>query len=503
MKKTRLKNYLKTVILYAGMLFLLCNCENENSNLPETQQGSIETVALNEAIALFNAKTIPDANKAGQEAYATPHLEDISQEEITNTNALLTVIPATTMYGNHYSRILLLKINNEIQSLVFSMYASDGVSQAYFSGEIIITDLDGNFINGYRVANGLITSQLKKASTNAKAFTAAKNNNVVCPDHGECTEGSNCVLCLQELEEVVVGAGSGNSGGQVQYVDLNDFPGIDEGGADGPDMGLDWDYGPGEGASPDDNNAEENIVIDPQFSQDYPCQSDIVQQAYGLCSPLTQLILDIFEANEGTNLVYKSFSDAQMQSAGSEITAYTNTVYFYNPVTHTCDVTVRIRESYLETATDLSIVRTVLHESLHATFVYMLEEGLLTLPDGTADPDFADLVNAHLDYISDLPANLNKAHHELMVSFVGDIATSLSEYGQQNGYNLSPQFYNDMAWAGLTHIKDEYGNLVINSLFTEAVPNADDRDRIINRLAAEAANQTVGAQTPSGQPCTH
>ena len=503
MKKTNLKNYLKTGLLSFTIPFLLWNCESENLDTIERQQNTVETVSVNEAVDFFTAKTAFRSAKSAGEDYVIPHLAHITQEEITNSNALLTVIPATTIYEEHYSRILLLKINNQIQSLVFSMHASGNASQAYFSGEIIITDLEGNFVNGYRVANGLITTQLRKANTAAKTFSAAKNNNVVCPDHGECTEGSNCVLCLQELEEVVVGAGSGNSGGQVQYVDLNDFPGIDEGGADGPDMGLDWDYGPGEGASPDDNNAEENIVIDPQFSQDYPCQSDIVQQAYGLCSPLTQLILDIFEANEGTNLVYKSFSDAQMQSAGSEITAYTNTVYFYNPVTHTCDVTVRIRESYLETATDLSIVRTVLHESLHATFVYMLEEGLLTLPDGTADPDFADLVNAHLDYISDLPANLNKAHHELMVSFVGDIATSLSEYGQQNGYNLSPQFYNDMAWAGLTHIKDEYGNLVINSLFTEAVPNADDRDRIINRLAAEAANQTVGAQTPSGQPCTH
>lgn len=43
-------------------------------------------------------------------------------------------------------------------------------------------------------------------------------------------------------------------------------------------------------------------------------------------------------------------------------------------------------------------------------------------------------------------------------TFVGQIATSLSEYGDQQGYTFATntektQFYNDLAWGGLTNTK--------------------------------------------------
>jgi hypothetical protein len=235
-----------------------------------------------------------------------------------------------------------------------------------------------------------------------------------------------------------------------------------------------------------------------------------VPLTYGVCSPLTQLILSLFEANNNVNLVFTSVPDAQMPGIGN---ASTSPISTYNPVTHTCDVTVRIRESYLETATDLSIARTAIHESLHAVLVYMLEEELLSLPDGTTDPTFADLVNAHIDFLSGSPEGLGQAHHELMASFVEDIATSLLAFGLQNGYNLPFSYYNDMAWGGLTvtKMRDAQGNVMLDGSgkpiygeapwFVLAVPNPADRDRITNRSIAEMNNQPSDTEIPSGNPC--
>ena len=257
--KNKLK-YVRSGLLYSGILFLLWNCQSENVD-PLKQQNTVETVSVDEAINFFTVKTASNSAKSAGEIYAIPHLNHLSQEEIINSDALLTVIPATTVYGAHYSRILLLKIDNEIRSLVFGMYASGEATHEYFTGEILITDLQGNFLNGYRVANGQFVSQFRKKT--GIGNIAAKSGNVVCPEHGECNGESGCILCLQELEEVEVTGEAGGSGDGIEvYPGLNDFPGM-EGGDGGPDMSMGWDYGPGEGSSPNNNNdtnTEEDLV---------------------------------------------------------------------------------------------------------------------------------------------------------------------------------------------------------------------------------------------------
>ena len=245
--------YIKTGILGFILSFLLWNCENEAGTL-EAQPDAIATVSIDEAVNFF-AEISSKPTKTAKKAYAIPYLSYISQEEIINSEALLTVIPATTQHGDHYSRILLLKINNEIQSLVFSMYASGNAAQEYFSGEILITNLQGGFLNGYRVENGHFVSQFRKKTESIS--DADKTGNVVCPEHGECNGESGCILCLQELDEVEVTGEAGGSGEGIEvYPELNDFPGIEEGGDGGPDMGMSWDYGPGEGVAPEDNEED-------------------------------------------------------------------------------------------------------------------------------------------------------------------------------------------------------------------------------------------------------
>jgi hypothetical protein len=64
-------------------------------------------------------------------------------------------------------------------------------------------------------------------------------------------------------------------------------------------------------------------------------------------------------------------------------------------------------------------------------------------PDGTTDPTFADLVNAYIDFRMGSIGGIEPAHHELMASFVGDIATSLSAFGLRQSYNPPFNYYND------------------------------------------------------------
>jgi len=174
----------------------------------------------------------------------------------------------------------------------------------------------------------------------------------------------------------------------------------------------------------------------------YPCHANVISEAYGVCSPLTQIILDIFEANDTTNLTF-DYSSTLSGNGGTKPT------FVYNPITNTCDVVVNFRESYLTTATDLSIARTVIHESIHAIFVYMYESNMFELPNGAIDPDFRELANAYTLYLTTNNSNgLNWTQHQYISEMVDDIATSLKMYGEANGYNLSFSFYQKLSWSG-------------------------------------------------------
>lgn len=197
---------------------------------------------------------------------------------------------------------------------------------------------------------------------------------------------------------------------------------------------------------------EDNIIYDASF-ENYPCHKLVIESAVGTCSPLTQLVLDIFEANDNSNLIFEALN---IISNTNNANANTSSTSSYDAVNHTCNTTIKFKISYLENATDLSIARTAIHESLHAIFVYMIEEDLLLDSNGNADVGFEQLVQAYIDYKSGLPEYLGIAHHQLMSDFVDDMALSLSNYSSANGYNsqngndITLEFCKKLCWSGLT-----------------------------------------------------
>lgn len=227
----------------------------------------------------------------------------------------------------------------------------------------------------------------------------------------------------------------------------------------------------------------EAIIIDPIMELEYPCQSAIVSHAIGLCSPLTRVVLDVFEANEGTNLIF---------STSATITGNGNTfpVARYNASTHTCDIKVKFRESYIETATDLAIARTTIHEALHGVLVYMYEEGKYFLPNGTVDPNFEELFEAYTNYVaSNNPVDgqtLAQTQHDYITGLIDDIATTLSAYGSENNYTLSFSYYQKLSWGGLINtdaFKKEYPKYL-----ADGVTYNPEWVTLINTLASEQDN---------------
>lgn len=244
-------------------------------------------------------------------------------------------------------------------------------------------------------------------------------------------------------------------------------------------------------ANDGDVNFAEGIIVN--ILDD--CQENVISNAVDNGSPLPQLVMNIFNyGNNDVNLVIES-------STSVSGTASTQNLIKYNSQSQYCFIKTTLSQNYLKTGTDLSIARTIAHETMHAALVYMVLSGEFII-NGNADPDFSALMDGFTNYLSTNDnSQYEGAQHDIMTEIVEDIASSISNYGLQAGYTLPFSYYKDLAWGGLTHYLDANGSPQINPLFLQAVPNFTDRNRIINTVAAEAFNSTQGNISPKGQPC--
>ncbi len=231
-----MKNLFKLIYLSIA-LSALFGCEKEENGTAQNE--NFKTVSVDDAIGFLNLRTV---KKTNANSYLTNISTDVQQEQITNTDELLTIVPAATIHQQHYSRILLLEIDGEIQSVVFSMTPDESPDSEAYDGELLITDLDGSFIKGYTVENGILqTEYLGFPDVYGKAVTQ-KNDCTDCPY-------SVCDFC--DLEEVDLGFVGGSSGlPQVNYIVIGSI--FDRGNSGGY-IDFGWNSGGGGGGSSSPN----------------------------------------------------------------------------------------------------------------------------------------------------------------------------------------------------------------------------------------------------------
>jgi hypothetical protein len=247
--------------------------------------------------------------------------------------------------------------------------------------------------------------------------------------------GSEC-YSLYEMD----GGGSGGSGNDPIW---EDYPG-GGGEADTPDY-VDYDQ-----IARDDFNFYK--IKDQNLK---PCMKNILADIKNLNNGNIAQIIQTFSGSvPGYNWELKNGLLTNNQNA------FTSQVY--NKSTGT--VTTTFDASKFTNASDLSIARTLLHESVHAFLVTYFSTDPLA-----ASKSYAQLLQ---DYNKSQDANT--AHHiEMTRNFVNDIGIALQEYGTNKGYNLNLQFYQDMAWGGLS-----------STPAFQALPQSD-RNRINNTIQIE------------------
>ncbi|GCC50823.1 hypothetical protein SanaruYs_10410 [Chryseotalea sanaruensis] len=346
------------------------------------------------------------------------------------------------------------KIKVDIVTSIPDSTYLNAIGDVAFSGVVLVEDWNGDFVKGFIHKNGEVRQMIKngEGELNARTETLPYCETI---EYYSCTAVDtpygSYVNCVLEYSETTCYSGGGTSD------DWSDYP--PEGGGSGS--------GNSGYPSIDDIlaiNEWEEQINDAQLK---PCMQIIISDLKNISQGSVGQIIQKFSGNiPGYNWEVKNGTLPGAENA--------NTLIQFNTLTGT--VTTIFDSNKFSNASNLSIARTLLHESIHA-YVVAVTFNTLTDPTKRAQllgPDW-------------LTVAINYGHDFITNNYLIPIADALELYGKSKGYNFSRQFYDDLAWGGLTHYQTPPNNET--SLFLQKIPNVTDRNRILNTIVVELSGK--------------
>ena len=466
----KIKTHLKFGILLLGVSLFFVNCEKETDVLLENDS-LYKTASKDEIISSLNFNKSISAK--GTAPYVTFNVDEAQLEDIKNTSAKLTVIPAKTKNENLYSRVLFLKVNDTVKGVVFNMHSNIKNKKGRFSGEITVNSLDGDLLKAFRVHNGHLNSVYnnnpsKKSSTNKSAQLFNKTED---DDGAECREvcghpadDENCLCNMQWLDEVVVTAPSEIPVEGYYEIDIyyffyslygdNSSYNINETQYIDP---YDWVYQNNGGGGVETASIEQ-----------------IINNLTGKADCVYQKMVD---GNNNINWILENFEDDNEPSEfnlrfemSTSLDGSTNASTIKSGNTFI----IMINQNRAENInTTLTIARTILHEGIHARLREFASR------QGSNETSFPGVY----DFFRRFEKNWD---HQQMAAFYREtIAQGLKQY--DNAQN-SDAFYDALAWEGLSEIKDLNGNQ--EKIYTEAWEELSPREqqRVLDIITEEKQN---------------
>ena len=418
--KWKTKSHIK-VIMILCIALLMFDCQNDE-NLPDEPQNKIETVTSDEAKNFLMHSRNNFSVKSVNKELENLEFNKISQEKINGSDQLLTVIPFATNGNHENNRILLLKIDNEIKSVVFSMYADENSDKGNFSGKLFSYSLDGTFINGFRAKDGIIIGQFFENSI-------ALKNNIENEKTSTLTRKSPI-----QLNEVVV---KGKPSKTVDALDVfggsgmfNDF--------DSGSTYYSWDAGGGYAGITTPTSME---IID-GLTGKAKCLNSLLNQNGNL---FVQKLLANFSGKSEFDIKISSVDKVMVKDAQGNLielngeTTYTSKI---NPSL----INISISTSRSNDQSALDATRTILHEYIHADIIRKLYTRN-NIPEALAfNKVYEKYGNQHGTmaalYLSSMKEALKEFHKNVLTE-------DYIKY--TNYYDEAPSdaFYEALAWGGL------------------------------------------------------
>ncbi|MBZ9777995.1 M23 family metallopeptidase [Psychroflexus sp. CAK8W] len=258
-----MKTKLIQLFLVLFCLALSLNCEKEDQFIRSEE--SIKTVSLDQALDIMK-QTQQDILAKSNANFITSISEEVNYEDLTNTDEELAVIPVTTQYSKLNSRLVLLTIDGKVQSAVVSLNPFENSTPSSFSGELLITAMEGTFQKAFRIEENVFVSEYVNNNSKSKESNKLENHNTPKDTRGSCRcVFSVCDYC--QLEEVVIVVESTPPRIPTPYISITHMYNTD--GSGGKTSANEWDLG-GSGSGYTDNTPE------PDPEVDKPCPGDPV-----------------------------------------------------------------------------------------------------------------------------------------------------------------------------------------------------------------------------------
>lgn len=162
----------------------------------------------------------------------------------------------------------------------------------------------------------------------------------------------------------------------------------------------------------------------------------------------------------------------------------------FNISTGKNEVTIYLDNNYLNTATKLSIARTIFHESIHAYLLYV----------GCAPQEGGVIQNGLMNYALTVGLDLGDIHHNFMAQYVEAIGYSLQQWNAANGgsSNIPSNYFKEIAWGGLSAkgLNTSTNQIEWFESYKVLVNTESERIRIHNNIVNELQNNESAKSDP-------
>lgn len=520
------------------LLITILSCQ-ENNDFKKTETDNLEKVRLT---TLTNeSHLIPILSQAGffkrdSKLYSSARSSSSNYQIVTDS--ILKVLQSdSTNYTytfkvdeespvNAFENLILKKVSGGYLGFILRYESDDSQfnNLPIFNGKIKRFDLEGTLlseqilVNGNLVSNNNTNGRTAKDCSEAIRFAFEAYDGTPCENlWDDFDDGCYLVIYIEECNSG--GGGSGGGGGGSDPGFPSDpgggtyIPDPVGGGGGGGGSGNGGGSGSSGGGPSGGSSGSGSGTVDPGYEGEDPIgvlpvkpkltiaeridkweeeQIDTVQ----LKPCMQTIVTDLKNLTQGSvGQIIQKFSGSvpgyNWELKDGPLTggqnAFTNQAY--NKTTGT--VTTTFDGSKFTSATDLSIARTILHESIHAFLIAYFRVDPLS-----ARSSYPDLVNDYAQQVYGGDANQIQ-HAEFVRNFVNDIAIALEEYGKNKGYTHTTQFYQDLAWGGLTHTGtyDALGNPIETTWFQSSVPSSTDRKRIVDTITIEQTGKDFSGTT--------
>ena len=203
------------ILLFVGSLFLW-NCESsEDLSIQENYQG-YELIKQSEAQSIINNIIETKKIKRGQSQSIDIDNSSLSFIDVKNTNLSLPIFSAS-WNEDIKTKVFLVKKEGVVYPCLYHLvpFKEEKLDENLFSGGIIITTIDNEFINGYKVKQGVIIAKYKRKNSNTLERVRTMDDSDF-----DCTDAAWC----DTLDEVVIsssGSGGSSSSSGSGYINIS------------------------------------------------------------------------------------------------------------------------------------------------------------------------------------------------------------------------------------------------------------------------------------------